>query len=91
MEIKKVFAKYNDDKERLEYKNFQPITNKQYFNQKNQKIVFKVDVEDDFIVTNNIQYNISGEYKPGSGTDKEKKNIMLIDNFVPYLFSKIEI
>lgn len=91
MEIKKVFSKYNDDIERLEYKNFQPITNKQYFNQENQKIIFKIDAEDDFIVTNNIQYNISGEYKPGSGTDEEKKNIKLIDNFVPYLFSKIEI
>lgn len=75
MEIKKVFSKYNDDIERLEYKHFQPITNKQYFNQENQKIVFEIDAEDDFVVTNNIQYNISGEYKSGSGTDEEKKNI----------------
>jgi hypothetical protein len=60
MEIKKVFAKYNNDIERLEYKYFQPNTNKQYFNQENQKVLFKIDVEDDFIVINNIQYNISG-------------------------------
>ena len=58
MEIKKVFSKYNDDIERLEYKNFQSITNKQYSTRENQKIVFKIDTEDDFIVTNNIQYNI---------------------------------
>jgi hypothetical protein len=77
MEIKKVFAKYNDDIERLEYKNFQPITNKQYFNQENQKIVFKVDVEDDFIVTNNIQYNTSSEYTVNQEVVPMKKRKIL--------------
>ena len=81
MEIKEVSAKYNDDVERLEDKNFQSITNKQCFNKGNQKIVFKIDAEDDFIVTDSIQYKILGEYKPGRGTDEEKKNITLIDSF----------
>lgn len=76
--------------ERAEYKNFYPLS-KLHLNEPNKKTEFNIDFGDGFC-TSKFQFYISGTLKKSDGTDyADKANIKLIDNFVPFLFSKIEV
>lgn len=75
--------------ERAEYKNFYPLS-KLHINEPNKKTEFNIDFGDGFC-TSKFQFYISGSLKKSDGTDYDNANIKLIDNFVPFLFSKIEV
>lgn len=80
--------KYEID--RAEYKNFYPLS-KLNLNEPNKKTEFNIDFGDGFC-TSKFQYYISGTLKKSNGTAyDDKANVKLIDNFVPFLFSKIEV
>lgn len=74
--------------ERAEYKNFYP-SSKLHLNDPNKKTEFNIDFGDGFC-SSKFQFYISGKLTKNDGSEYTK-NIKLIDNFVPFLFSKIEV
>ena len=84
------YDKYMIDIERAEYKNFYPL-GKLHLNETNKKTEFNIDFGDGFC-TSKFQFYISGTLKKEDNSDyPDKANIKLVDNFVPFLFSKIEV
>src|SRR5436190_796643 len=84
------YKSYFNDIERAEYKNFYPISN-EHLNSVNKKTEFNIDFGDGFC-TSKFQYYISGTLKKSDNSDyPADATIKLIDNFVPYLFTKIEV
>uniref|UniRef100_A0A1B6EXB8 Double jelly roll-like domain-containing protein n=1 Tax=Cuerna arida TaxID=1464854 RepID=A0A1B6EXB8_9HEMI len=84
------YRKYANDIERAEFKNFYPIS-KQHLNEPNKRTEFNIDFGDSFC-SSKFQFYISGSLTKQDGqaylgTD----NVKLIDNFVPFLFSKTEV
>jgi len=76
--------------ERAEYKNYYPLS-KLHINEPNKKTEFNIDFGDNFC-TSKFQFYISGKLTKNDGNDDDNKsNIKLINNFVPFLFSKIEV
>jgi hypothetical protein len=76
--------------ERAEYKHFYPLSTL-HLNEPNKKTEFNIDFGDGFC-TSKFQFYISGKLTKSDGTNYDNKaNIKLINNFVPYLFSKIEV
>ena len=76
--------------ERFEDKYFYPMS-KQHLNDPNKKTEFPIDFGDGFC-SSQFQYYISGTLKKSDGTDyTDGDSIKLIDNFVPFLFTKIEV
>lgn len=85
-----VFSKYMKDIIRSEYKHYYPNST-QNFNSPNKRTEFSIDYGDGFSMSK-YQYFISGTLKNADGTDyAADTKVKLIDNFVPYLFSRIEI
>ena len=84
------YKSYFNDIEKAEYKNFYPIS-KEHMNSVNKKTEFNIDFGDGFC-TSKFQYYISGTLKKSDNSDyPADATIKLIDNFVPYLFTKIEV
>lgn len=76
--------------ERAEYKNFYPLS-KLHLNDSNKKTEFNIDFGDGFC-SSKFQFYISGKLTKTDGTDyADNANIKLVDNFVPFLFSNIEV
>ena len=72
------YRKYVNDIERSEFKNFYPIS-KQHLNEPTSN-------------KRNFQFYISGTLTKQDGTQyTAAENVKLIDNFVPFLFTKIEV
>lgn len=85
-----VFSKYMKDISRSEYKHYYP-TSTQNFNSPNKRTEFSIDYGDGFSMTK-YQYFISGTLKMLDGTDYPPgTKVRLVDNFVPHLFSRIEL
>lgn len=85
-----VYQKYMRDIDRAEYKCFYPNST-QNLNAPNKKTDFNIDYGDGFSMAK-FQYCISGTLKKTDGTDyPDTANVKLTDNFVPYLFSRIEV
>uniref|UniRef100_A0A1B6KXJ7 Uncharacterized protein n=1 Tax=Graphocephala atropunctata TaxID=36148 RepID=A0A1B6KXJ7_9HEMI len=84
------YQKYVNDIERAEFKNFYPIS-KQHLNEPNKRTEFKIDFGDSFCASQ-FQFYISGNLTKSDGTQYvAAENVKLIDNFVPFLFSKVEV
>lgn len=84
------YKKYSNHIERAEYKNYYPIS-KLHLNETNKKTEFNIDFGDGFC-SSKFQYYISGKLTKTDGNAyAEKDNVKLVDNFVPFLFSKIEV
>ena len=76
--------------DRAEYKNYYPLSTL-HLNESNKKTEFNIDFGDGFC-TSKFQFYISGKLTKSNGTDyDDKANVKLINNFVPFLFSKIEV
>lgn len=89
--MENIFEKYSDAIIRYEYNNFLPLS-KLNFNNINKKTSFKIDVGDGFLHMRGAKFSISGKYCLEDGNDYENgANVILIDNFVAYLFSHIEV
>lgn len=75
---------------RSEYKHYYPSST-QNFNSPNKRTEFSIDYGDGFSMSK-YQYFISGTLKKADGTDyAADTKVKLVDNFVPYLFSRIEV
>ena len=84
------YAKYYNDIERAEYKRFDPLSLLN-LNAPNKKTEFNINFGDQFC-SSNLQFYISGKLEKSTGVEyDDKTNIKLINNFVPYLFKKIEL
>lgn len=88
---RQLFNKYDQDIIRAEYTNVQPISILN-LNNVNKKTTFQVDIGDNFC-SSGLQYYITGEYKHFDDTKNygPKSNVKLVDNFVGYLWSHIEV
>ena len=85
-----IFPKYMKDIVRSEYKNYYP-TSTQNLNSPNKRTEFSIDYGDGFSMSK-YQYFISGTLLKTDGTAyTAKSNVKLVDNFIPYLFSRIEV
>jgi len=89
--MESVYEKFSTNIIKNEYQNFQPISILN-LNAINKKTTFKVDVGDNF-VSPQFKYYISGkvvQHEDGKDFPTNSK-IKLIDNFVPHLFTEIEV
>lgn len=87
--MESVFKKYDDYIIRAEYKTFSPesLSN---INKVNKTTTFKID--GDFLNIKNAKYDISGSYLQTDGIQyPPDSNIRLVDNFIAYIFSNIEV
>lgn len=85
------FAEFSTDIVRSEYKNYYP-TSTQNFNAPNKKIEFNIDYGDNFSMPK-YQYYIALSFskKTDGSAYGADDNIALVNNFVPFLFSRIEV
>lgn len=85
-----VYQKYMGEIERSEFKHFYP-TSTLNLNAPNKRTDFNIDYGDSFSMSK-FQFYISGTLQKADGTNyATNANVKLIDNFVPYLFSRIEV
>lgn len=88
---KQLFGNFSSDIIRAEYRHVQPIS-KLNLNIPNKKTTFLIDFNDNF-TTKSLQFSIKGEYKHSDDNAYygAKANVKLVDNFVPNLFSYIDV
>ncbi|KAL4083716.1 hypothetical protein QTP88_029032 [Uroleucon formosanum] len=86
-----IFKKYDRFIERVQTKTWIPTNNIQ-LNTPNKDTIFKINNMDNFLDIKKTKFYINGRYlqKDGKEYPKDSK-IQLIDNFVPSLFSKVEV
>lgn len=86
-----MFSKYSQDMIRAEYKNVHPVSMLNV-NSVNKKTLFQIDTGDNFC-TSDFPYCITGIYKHQDDTKNygPNSNVKLVDNFVGYLFSHVEV
>lgn len=89
MEI--VYNKFSDGVTRSEYRSVMPVSDLN-FNTPNSYTLFKLDYGDTFY-NSRIMYHIRGEVvkKSDGSAYPSSSTIKLVDNFVPFLFSRIEL
>lgn len=86
-----VFEKFDDSIIRAQQKIYYPIS-EQNFNSINKSTVFKIDGVDSFLNVKQAKFDIRGKLGKSDGTDfAANATIKLVDNFVAYLFSRIEV
>lgn len=89
--MESVFEKYSNCIDRCQYVNYPP-TSKLLINNVNKKTTFKIDEGDGFLLEKGAKYEIYGKYLHENGTPYgANSDVMLIDNFVAHLFTKIEV
>lgn len=85
-----LFRKYSSEIVRAEFRNFQP-TSTLDLNIPNKRTTFLIDFGENF-TTKNFEFYIAGEYKKTTDVAyAAKSNIQLVHNFVPHLFTYIEV
>lgn len=88
--MENIFVNYMSDIIRSEYKNYFP-PNTQNLNATNKKTEFHIDYGDGFSMSK-YQFFISGKFTGKNGDSYTTgSNIRLVHNFVPFMFSRIEV
>uniref|UniRef100_A0A8D8PTV5 Double jelly roll-like domain-containing protein n=1 Tax=Cacopsylla melanoneura TaxID=428564 RepID=A0A8D8PTV5_9HEMI len=86
-----VFKKFDDSIIRAQQKIYYP-TSEQNFNSVNKSTVFKIDGVDSFLNVKQARFDIRGKVVKSDGTAYAAGiAVKLVDNFVAYLFSRIEV
>lgn len=85
-----LFKNFDDSVIRAEFKHFSPLS-KMNFNVPNKKTTFLIEYNENF-ASKNFEFYISGEYKKATNSDyTANSTVKLIDNFIPHLFSFVEV
>ena len=85
-----IFNKFVSGIVRAEYRNYEP-TSMLNLNAPNKRTTFLIDINENF-TTKDFQFHIAGEIKKTNDTSfAAKSNIQLVHNFVPHLFTYIEV
>ncbi len=89
--MESIFGKYDKDIIREQDKIYGP-TSLSNLNSVNQITTFNIKEENSFLNIKKSKYQLSGRVLQADGTNYPKgSNIILVDNFVAFLFTRIEV